>query len=208
MKGFFRDNIPPARDLLLLESGSPEIFRRAFANIRRAFPHARLHLCTCWPDPPPGCSDVFQVSEYPSWRDKLRLLLSFRKSRWDILVILCSQEPIMYAWKMAALLLVPAKTLIINENGDFFWLHWQNRGTLRSFLAARWVIIRKEFLLTALRALVFPLTLLYLIAVAAFLYARRWRRLLLWKIRPRSSPQPARTATASLSSKAVRRNAR
>ena len=89
----------------------------------------------------------------------------------------------MYSWKMLALLLVPAKTLIINENGDFFWFDWQNRGKLRQFMQSRWVIIRKEFLLTMLRALAFPFTVLFLLATAARLYARRWRRMLLWKIR-------------------------
>jgi hypothetical protein len=209
MKDFFRGAVPQPRSILAIESGSPHILRRALGGIRQMFPEAQLHLCTCWPDPAPdGVSTLFRVADYPSQRDKIRLLLTFRRSRYDVLVILCSQEPIMYAWKMMVLLLVPAKTLIVNENGDFFWLDWQNRGALRQFLATRWVIIRKEFLLTILRAIVFPFTLLFLIANAVFFYARRWRRLLLWKIRELSAPHTGPSQSASLYSENPPRKSR
>ena len=184
MNGFFHDEVPPPLDILLIESGSQEIFRRGLESIRRSFPEARLHLLTCWPDPPPGpLASLHRVQDHASRRDKLRLLRSFRKEPSDALAILCSKEPVMYTWKLLALLVVPAKTLIINENGDYFWFDWQNRGALRQFLQSRWTIIRKEFFLTMLRALVFPFTVLFLLANAARLYSRRWRRLLLWKIR-------------------------
>ena len=186
MKDFFQDDVPLARDILLIESGSQDIFSRALANIRQSFPEARLHLLTCWPEAPPGpFASLFRVRDYPSRRDKLRLLGSFRRKPSDILVVVCSKEPVMYAWKMLALLWVPAKTLVVNENGDYFWLDWNNRRALRRFLQSRWVIIRKEFLLTVLRAIIFPFTVLFLLANAALLYSRRWRQLLLWKIQGR-----------------------
>jgi len=188
MKGFLRKAVPPARDILLLESGSQDIFLRGLAGIRRSFPEARLHLITCWPDPPPGpFASLYRVRDYASRRDKLGLLHSFRTKPPTILGVVCSNEPVMYSWKMLALLVVPAKTLIINENGDFFWFDWNNRRTLRTFLQSRWNIGGWEFFFTALRALVFPLTVLFLAANAAYLYARRWRRLLLWKIQGNSS---------------------
>ena len=184
MNGFFHDAVPPVRDILLIESGSQDIFRRGLESIRRSFPEARLHLLTCWPDPPPGpLASLYRVRDYATRRDKLRLLHSLRKQPSDVLAILCSKESVMYSWKMLALLVVPAKTLIINENGDFFWFDWQNRSKLRQFMQSRWVIIRKEFFLTMLRALAFPFTVLFLLATAARLYARRWLRMLLWKIR-------------------------
>jgi hypothetical protein len=184
MKGFFDDAVPSGHSVLVIESGSQHILARASNGLRQAFPEARLSLLTCWPDTPPGpFARVMQARDYPGTGAKLRLLASFRKQPSDVLAVVCSKEPIMYSWKMMALLIVPAKTLIINENGDFFWLDWNNRRTLRSFLQSRWVIIRKEFLLTVLRALAFPFTVLYLLATAAWLYARRWRRLLWWRIR-------------------------
>lgn len=184
MIGFFQSAVPPARDILLIESGSQDIFRRGLAGIRRTFPEARLHLLTCWPDPPPGpLTSLHRVRDYTSRRDKLRLLRSLRKQPSDVLAVLCSKEPVMFSWKMLAILLIPAKTLIINENGDFFWFDWQSRGALRQFLQSRWGLLSHEFLLTLLRAFAFPFTILFLLANAAWLYSRRWRRLLLWKLR-------------------------
>jgi hypothetical protein len=187
VKGFFNDAVPQARDILLIESGSPEVLRRALPPLRRNFPEARLHLCTCWPDPVPGVTSVFQATDYPSWSDKVRLLFSFRKRRWEILAVVCSNESIMFAWKVLALVLMPSKTLVINEHGDYFWLDWLHRRALRGFLATRWVFIRRDFLLAVLRALVFPLTVLYLLATALLLYLRRWYRLVVWRIHPPSA---------------------
>jgi hypothetical protein len=183
MTRFLRGAVPPAHDVLLIESGSQALFRRGLEKIRCAFPDARLQLLTCWPnvDAQPY-SRVYSVQEYASRRDKLALLYLLRKTPPDVLGVLCSAEPIMSAWKLLALLSLPSKVLIINENGDFFFLDWPNRSALRQFLQSRWVIIRKEFLLTVLRALVFPLTVLYLLANAARLYLRRWYRLIFWKL--------------------------
>jgi hypothetical protein len=191
VKGFFNDAVPSARSVLVIESGSQHILSRALPQMCTAFPEARLDLLTCWPGAAHSAPiQVRQASDFPGNAAKLRLLSSYRNRPPDVLAVVCSKEPIMYSWKMMALLLVPAKTLIINENGDFFWLDWNNRRTLRSFLQSRWVIIRKEFLLTALRTLVFPLTVLYLLATATWIYARRWRRLLWWRI---TGPPQTRT---------------
>lgn len=191
MKGFFQDAVPAARDILLIESGSQHIFRFGLESIRRSFPEARLHLLTCWSDPPPGpLSSIYQVRDYASRGDKLRLLRYFRRHPADVLAVLCSKEPVMYSWKMLALMMIPAKPLIINENGDFFWLDWHNRRTLRLFLQSRWGIFSREALRTLLLAMAFPFTILFLLANAAWLFARRWRRLLLWRIRRQSgNPQ-------------------
>ena len=187
MKGFFQSEVPKPRDILLFESGSQNISARALASLRHTFTDARLHLVTCWPEAPPGpFARVFRVRDYPSRLDKLHLLGLFRKEPPDVLVIVCSGEPIMYAWKMLALLRVPAKTVIVNENGDYFWLDFNNRRALRQFLQSRWAITRTAYLLTVLRAIAFPFIVLYLIANAGYVYTRRWRRLLLWKIQGRT----------------------
>jgi hypothetical protein len=193
MKGFFQAASPSARDILLIESGSQEVSRRGLEGIRRTFREARLHLLTCWPDPLPGpVASLYRVQDYASRRDKLGLLRSFQRQPADVLAVLCSKEPVMRSWKLLALLMIPAKTLIINENGDFFWLDWQNRAALRQFLQSRWGLFRQEFLLTVLRAVVFPFTILFLAANAAMLFLRRWRRLLLWKFRGERRREQAR----------------
>src|SRR3990172_1686617 len=113
MKYFLRGKIPAARDVLVIESGSPEGTRRALGGIRRIFPDARYHLLTCWPDPPPDLfADVFRAADYPSGWEKVRLLVSFARRRWRVLAILCTGEPILSRWKILALALLPAKVLV------------------------------------------------------------------------------------------------
>jgi hypothetical protein len=189
MKYFFRRRVPVADDVLFLESGSPEVARRVLERIRKLLPDARYHLCTCQTDVPPAVfASVFRASDYPAAWQKLSLLYSFRRRGWKILVILCTGEPILWRWKMLALVLLPAKVLVVNENADFFWLEWENRRTLRRLLENRWGVNRIRISRNFFRALVFPLTLLVLLATAGFLCLRRAWRLMLWRIRLRPDP--------------------
>lgn len=199
MRYFFRRKIPVAEDILLIESGSPEVARRALAAIRAIFPAARYHLLTCWPHPPAeGLQTIFRASDYPSGWKKLRLIVSLRRRGWRLLVILCTGEPFLWGWKVLAAALLPAKILVVNENADFFWLDWGNRKTLRRFLAIRWGVNRAKLFATALRALAFPITLLILLGTALWLYGRRWRRLLRGKIRARFAKNPRPTPAATV----------
>ena len=191
MKYFFRRKVPQAADVLLIESGSPDVRRRALEKVLKIFPGARYHLCTCRPAPPSGeFASVFPVTDYPSAWKKLRLLFSFRNKRWEVLVILCTGEPILWRWKALATLLLPAKVLVVNENADFFWLDWGNRKALRGFLGFRWGEDLDDLSRTLLRALAFPLTLFFLLCTAGFLYTRRMWRLLEWKIREMEMKNP------------------
>ena len=204
MKYFFRKKVPLAHDVLFIESGSPEVTRRALEGIRQIFPGARHHLLTCWPDAPSVRFDtVFRASKYPTWWSKLHLLLSIRRKGWEVMAILCTGERILWRWKIVALVLVPAKVLVVNENADFFWLYWGNWRTLQQLLALRWGVNLLgvnlgELCSTALRALVFPFTLLFLLLIATSLYTRRWWRLAIWKFHARPSRNPQSPEAASL----------
>lgn len=183
MRYFFQGRAPETRDVLVMESGSPDTALRAVSNFSKAFPGVRFHLCTCQAEVRASIySTVVRVTDYPSGWQKLRLLFSFWNFHSKILVILCTGDPILFRWKVLAALLVPAKILIVNENGDYFWFDWHNRRTIRRFLAVRWGVNRSGLGVLFLRLLIFPFTLLYLLATAGFLYLRRWRRLLQWKI--------------------------
>lgn len=189
MKYFFRRRIPDAADVLLIESGSPAVARRAIERIRSIFPSARYHLCTCHPLPSQTpFTTVYQANEYPTGWQKLKLVLSFCRRGWSVLVILCTGEPILWRWKMLALFLMPAKVLVVNEHSDFFWLDWGNRRTLRALAGIRWGVNLEDIFFTMLRALVFPLTFLFLLASVVFLYLRRARRLLWWKLKATAAP--------------------
>ncbi|MBI3895546.1 MAG: hypothetical protein HY313_06415 [Acidobacteria bacterium] len=187
------------RDVLLIESGSPEVSRRALEGIRQIFPGAQYHLLTCWPGTPSMRFDTaFRASDYPTWRSKLRLLLFFRRKGWEVMAILCTGERILWRWKMLALILIPAKVLVVNENADFFWLHWENWRTLEQLLASRLGVNLTGFFSTAPRALMFPFLLLFLLVTAAFFYIRRWRRLAFWKFSNRfAKDRQSREVTSS-----------
>lgn len=183
MRYFFRRTIPAAKDVLLIESGSPEVALQALEGIRKIFPRARYHLCTCQAEAPPASfTDIFRATDYPTTWKKLGLLFSFCRRGWNVLVILCTGEPILWRWKMLAVLMLPAKVLVVNENADFFWLDWGNLRTLRSLAGIRWGVNLEEFFYTVLRGLIFPLTFLFLLATAGLLYLRRGWRLALWSI--------------------------
>jgi len=167
-----------------MESGSPDVAQRALEGIRKIFPRARYHLCTCQPVSSAATfSSVFQVTDYPTGWEKLGLLFSFWRKRWEVLVILCTGEPLLWRWKILALAVLPAKVIIVNEHADFFWLDWENLATLRRLMGIRWGVNLDELLFTLLRAVAFPFTLLLLLATAGFLYMRRARRLFFWKVR-------------------------
>ncbi|MCH8265899.1 MAG: hypothetical protein IH846_00090 [Acidobacteria bacterium] len=199
MKYFFRRKVPQAADILLIESGSPDVQRRALESILKLFPNARYHLCTCHPAPPPGAfASVYRVTDYPSGWSKLRLLYSFRRKKWEVLVILCTGEPILWRWKMLGMLLLPAKVLVVNENADFFWLDWGSRQALRRFLGIRWGENLDDVSHTLLRACAFPLTLFILLCTAGFLYTRRLWRLFTWKINEMEMRSPERARQGPL----------
>ena len=47
-----------------------------------------------------------------------RFLLALRGRKWDVLVILCTGEPLLWRWKTLAVFLIPAKVLVVNEKSN------------------------------------------------------------------------------------------
>jgi hypothetical protein len=196
-------SFPGGDDVFLIESGSPNVSLRVVDKVRKIFPKARYHLLTCWPEtvhdprsqPAGPYHSLFRAADYPTTLDKLRLLLSLARRRWRVLVILCTGEQVLWRWKMLALAIFPSKVLIANENADFFWLDWAHRRNLRQFIAVRGGVNRDEIAATILRAMVLPFTFVFLLLTALYLYSRRWRRLLLWKLRPPNGHPHAQAAS-------------
>jgi hypothetical protein len=79
----------------------------------------------------------------------------------------------MTKWKWALVAQVPAKTFLLNENGDYFYLdhgHWR---TLKHFVLFRAGLAGSEGVTTLLRLALFPFTFTYLLLFAAYVHLRR-----------------------------------
>lgn len=91
--------------------------------------------------------------------------------------MICSAEPIMTKWKWMVALRVPAKFVILNENDDYFWRHWDNRDILRRFELVRLGLGGAGALHAAGRLLIFPFSLLFLVLYACVVHLRRRLRM-------------------------------
>src|SRR6266700_2998681 len=88
-------------------------------------------------------------------------------------VMICSAESIMTKWKWLVALRVPAKVFIINENGDYFWIHRENAAILREFALVRMGLEGAGAIRTIGRLIAFPFAVLYLLLYAFTAHARR-----------------------------------
>jgi hypothetical protein len=79
----------------------------------------------------------------------------------------------MTKWKWALAFRLPVKVLILNENGDYFWLDRSNWAIIRRFTLLRAGLSGGDAVHTIGRILVFPLTLAYLLLYAAVIHLRR-----------------------------------
>jgi hypothetical protein len=185
VKYFLSGSSPAATRILLVESGSRRVLERAIAGVERGFPGVTLELCTCYPGVPAAATafqKVWRVTDAPSYGPKWRMAREIAATRPPIAALLFSGEPVMFTWKMLLLVLLPSKILLVNENGDFFWLDRSNLSTLRQFLGARLGMNGEGLLRGLCRVVMFPLVFLFLLLFAGIGYVVRWSRLLYWKL--------------------------
>jgi len=189
MRYFFARRPPPFTRMLLVESGNRQILEQGIPRFRALFgDQAPMDLLTCLPGLPrvldPAAARVFRVDECRSRADRRRLLARLRAGRYPVLGIICSNEPVMTRWKVAAALLLPAKVVVFNENSDFFWVDWRHRGVLRRFLLFRAGLLEEDAPRRLLQIAAFPLILGFLLLYAGWAHLRRIARLLT-RARPR-----------------------
>ncbi|MBI3697728.1 MAG: hypothetical protein HY238_23210, partial [Acidobacteria bacterium] len=123
-------------------------------------------------------TEVFRVTRCRSGADRRRLLGELRSRRYPVLGIICSNEPVMTPWKLAATILIPAKVVIFNENGDFFWLDWRHRKAIRRFLLFRAGLLEDDAVRRLVHIAAFPFILTFLLLYAAYAHlGRAWRLL-------------------------------
>ncbi len=187
MRLFFHRRVPPVERILLVESGSRSIAQALLPRIFSAFgPEVPVDLVTCYPGLPDGFPPggrVFRVSEYAGRAGRRRLYRELRGLGYSLLGIVCSGEPILNKWKWALAVRIPAKLFIVNENADFFWFDYGQRGVMIHFALVRSGWAGTGAARTAAQIAVFPFTLAFLLLYAAAVHSRRFLRLCVRRLR-------------------------
>jgi hypothetical protein len=182
MRHFFTRSVPPFSRVLLVESGSRELFEKLLPVLYQNHPGMICDLVTCYAGVPKGFREdqgaVYRVSDYPAGRARQRFYQELRANGYAILGIVCSAEPIMTKWKWMLAAQVPAKVFVLNENGDYFWFDHGNLATIRYFVLFRAGLTGSGAVRTMARVVLFPFSLLYLILYAITVHFRRSLRAL------------------------------
>ena len=189
MRYFFARRPPPFTRMLVVESGSRRILEEGIPRFRAIFGDGiQMALLTCLPGLPrvldPSTSRVFRVTQCRNGADRRRLLAEVRSRRYPLLAMICSDEPVMTPWKLAAALVAPAKVVIFNENSDFFWLDWRHRRAIRRFVLFRAGLLEDDAARKLAQLAAFPFILGFLLLYAGWVHLARLFRLALMGRRP------------------------
>ena len=184
MRWFLSRGAPPVSRLLFIESGPRSVAEKVLPRIRNSFGHdIRIDLLTCLPTDPaelrngdPDSARIWRVTEYRDADSRWDLLCRILRERHPAAVVVCADSPIMLSWKLAAVLLLPAKFIIVNENADYFWLDRGHLSNLKNLSLQRAGLQPDLAVRLLARMLVFPFTLAYLLGYAAWVHSRRAAR--------------------------------
>ena len=172
MRYFLRRMVPQPSRILLVESGSRRITQIVIPHFRAQFgDNVAIDLVTCFPNAPEGPVEVYNVNDYRGRRSALLRIL--RGRGYAVAGIICSGEPILKKWKWSLAAALPAKFLVINENGDYFWLDRGHWPAIRQFVKHRAGFSDAGIVRAAAGILIFPFTLSYLLLYAAAVHLRR-----------------------------------
>lgn len=149
------------------------VFRNMYGEV------AEIDVVTCFPGAPRGASGrIYRVADYRSPEARKRLYAELNARGYGAIGVLCSAEPIMTKWKLALAARVRAKALIVNENGDFFWLECRTWRLALHFVLFRAGLTGASAIPALARLLFFPLAAAYLLAYAGAVHFRRRIRML------------------------------
>jgi hypothetical protein len=170
--------IPEPRAILLVESGSRSILEAVIPGLRRTWgENIPIDLVSCYATLPegfdPATARIFRVADFRGRRARAGLVRRLRQNRYSLVGIICSGEPLMTKWKWMLALRLPAKIFVINENGDYFWLDRKHLKPIRQIVLLRAGLAGAGAVRTLARVVLFPLSLLYLLAYASVVHARR-----------------------------------
>ena len=177
MRYFLTRREPPLNRVLLIESGSRSLLEGVIPHLYRMWgEHTAIDVLTCYPGLPAGFSPstrVFHAPDYSSPAGRKKLVRLLRERNYSYGGIICSAEPVMSKWKWFIAFHIPAKFLILNENGDFFWIHRDHADILWHFFQVRAGLAGEGALRTMARLIAFPFSVFYLILYALMAHTRR-----------------------------------
>jgi hypothetical protein len=182
MRYFLSKSPPPFSRVLLIESGSRELFEGLLSRLYDFYPQMKADLLTCYAGAPKNFRTdlgvVYRVTDYSGRPLRKRLYEELGAKRYTVVGIICSGEPIMTKWKWVLSARLSGKVFILNENGDYFWLDRGHLANIRHFILFRAGLTGSGAVRTLARLLLFPFTLLYLILYAVTVHLRRKLRIL------------------------------
>ncbi len=179
MKWFLRRSMPSVTRVLLVESGPRADAERLLRLLRDAVGDVPVDLFTCLPDAPAGLGDssrAWRSYHARTPRQQWRMLRRLRRERHELAAVLCSDTPLLGAWKIALVAALPAKIVLVDEDGEFIWLdrsHWRQALDLA---VSRSGIRNPEFARRVGQVLMLPFGLCILLAFAARVHAGRLLR--------------------------------
>jgi hypothetical protein len=169
--------------VLLIESGSRSLLEAIHPHLRSVWgPDIEIDLVTCYAGLPEGFSDqttVYRVTDYGSPQRRKELIRILRARDYSVAGMICSVEPIMTKWKWLIALRLPAKFFILNENGDYFWIHREYAANIREFILVRLGLSGAGAIRTIGRLLIFPFSVLFLLLYAFAAHSGRFVRRIL-----------------------------
>ena len=181
MRWFFSRATPSLSRLLLIESGPRSVAEKVIPRLRESFgENVPVDLLTCRASEPkglvgdnPNSERVWRVGNYDSVDSRWDLLCHICYKRYPVVGVLCAKSPIMFWWKLVALLTFPSKFIIVNENADYFSLDYAHLPNLRCLLFHRTDLQPTLAVHAIVRILTVPFALGYLLGYAAWVHLRR-----------------------------------
>ena len=172
MRFFLSRHVPPFDRVAIIESGSRQLLEDLLPGLYEIYgPEMQLDLITCYAGTPKAFRpEQGQVLEhnYNGHAGREQLIGELRQRHYSITGMICSAEPIMTKWKWMLALRLPGKVFLLNENGDYFWADRGHLDILTHFVLFRLGFAGAGAVLAIGRIVLFPFSLLYLLAFAAW----------------------------------------
>jgi hypothetical protein len=168
--------------VLVVESGARSVTEHLLQELYARTELERLDVFTCYGTAPPYFDPlkghIFETHRVQGVHARKKFLADLRSTRYSAICILCTGVSVMTKWKWMTAALVPAKILLVNENGDTFWLDRGHIRYVKGMIRERLRLNQISPLRVLQELLLFPFTLAILLAFAVKTHARRLLRTL------------------------------